>query len=58
MAGVMINGKVENVLYGNEEELRRSLRQLKAYNTPSDSYHRQAKEELSLMGSPIIESCD
>lgn len=55
MAGVMINGKQEEILYQNEAELKRSLRLLKAYNTPDDSFHKEAKVEISMMGSPLIE---
>ncbi len=51
----MINGKTEQVLYKDNEELKRSLRQLKAYNTTSDPFHKEAKEEVSMMGTPLIE---
>ncbi len=51
----MINGNEKRILYEDEAELRRSLRQLRAYNTPGDAFHKEAKEEIALMGSPLIE---
>ncbi len=51
----MINGKREKILYKDNSELKRSLRQLKAKNTPSDPFHKQAKEEISMMGTSLIE---
>jgi len=55
VAGVMIDGKQKRILYRDEAELRRSLRLLKAFNTPGDAFHREAREEIGLMGSPLIE---
>jgi len=51
----MINGKKEQILYKDNDELKRSLRQLKAYYAPSDPFHKEAKEEISVMGTPLIE---
>ena len=56
MAGVMINGKKGQVLYKDNKELKRSLRLLKAYYTPSDPFHEEASEEIAVVGTPLIES--
>jgi len=54
VAVVMINGKREHILYTDNVELRRTLRLLKAYNTPSDPFHEGAKEGVAMGGSPLL----